>query len=282
MVPAAHVEGCTAASTTTRRVDDPFSRELLAQYDALYPGAREVHRRQRVLGPLSRAAAVGGRREEAGSLAQDDVIAALDHAQIAEGPGGPADMVPGQHHVRHAHVHRARHAAAGSRSSQPRGDRSAGAGARRCVAFDRCNRRPAPRRAGRRRVCRPRRYWIASATCGAPIASTPARSAIVRASLRMRWIGARREVELRDRALAAAPAPRRRRTQCASISARIEIRVRLALPRRARVRVRVRRVRGSRRSTRPRAATSNSSSGTAGTSTCMSMRSSSGPESLPR
>ena len=27
-------------------------------------------------------------------------IAALDHAKIAEGPGGPAEMVPGQHHVR--------------------------------------------------------------------------------------------------------------------------------------------------------------------------------------
>ena len=37
---------------------------------------------------------------EAGSLDQADVIAALDHASIAEGPGGPAEMVPGQHHVR--------------------------------------------------------------------------------------------------------------------------------------------------------------------------------------
>ena len=37
---------------------------------------------------------------EAGSLDQDDVIKALDHAKIAEGPGGPAEMVPGQHHVR--------------------------------------------------------------------------------------------------------------------------------------------------------------------------------------
>jgi branched-chain amino acid transport system substrate-binding protein len=37
---------------------------------------------------------------EAGSLDQDDVIAALDHASLAEGPGGPAEMVPGQHHVR--------------------------------------------------------------------------------------------------------------------------------------------------------------------------------------
>jgi branched-chain amino acid transport system substrate-binding protein len=25
---------------------------------------------------------------------------ALDHAGIADGPGGPAEMVPGQHHVR--------------------------------------------------------------------------------------------------------------------------------------------------------------------------------------
>ena len=38
--------------------------------------------------------------KEAGSLKQDDVIKALDHAKIAEGPGGPAEMVPGQHHAR--------------------------------------------------------------------------------------------------------------------------------------------------------------------------------------
>jgi branched-chain amino acid transport system substrate-binding protein len=37
---------------------------------------------------------------EAGSLVQEDVIAALDHAEISEGPGGPAAVVPGQHHLR--------------------------------------------------------------------------------------------------------------------------------------------------------------------------------------
>ena len=37
---------------------------------------------------------------EAGVLDQDEVIAALDHARISEGPGGAAEMVPGQHHVR--------------------------------------------------------------------------------------------------------------------------------------------------------------------------------------
>jgi branched-chain amino acid transport system substrate-binding protein len=37
---------------------------------------------------------------EAGSLDQAVVIKALDHARIAQGPGGPAEMVPGQHHAR--------------------------------------------------------------------------------------------------------------------------------------------------------------------------------------
>jgi branched-chain amino acid transport system substrate-binding protein len=38
--------------------------------------------------------------KEAGSLNQDAVIKALDHATLADGPGGSAEMVPGQHHLR--------------------------------------------------------------------------------------------------------------------------------------------------------------------------------------
>jgi branched-chain amino acid transport system substrate-binding protein len=37
---------------------------------------------------------------EAGTLDQDAVIKALDHARLTDGPGGPAAMVPGQHHLR--------------------------------------------------------------------------------------------------------------------------------------------------------------------------------------
>jgi ABC-type branched-subunit amino acid transport system substrate-binding protein len=37
---------------------------------------------------------------EAGSLDQEDVVRALDHAKITVGPGGPTEMVPGQHHDR--------------------------------------------------------------------------------------------------------------------------------------------------------------------------------------
>src|SRR5260370_34859177 len=38
--------------------------------------------------------------KEAGKLDRDAVAAALDHAKIAEGPGGPAEMVPGQRHCK--------------------------------------------------------------------------------------------------------------------------------------------------------------------------------------
>ena len=37
---------------------------------------------------------------EAGTLDQGAVIRALDHARLAEGPGGAVEMVPGQHHLR--------------------------------------------------------------------------------------------------------------------------------------------------------------------------------------
>lgn len=38
--------------------------------------------------------------KEAGTLGQAAVIKSLDRARIAQGPGGPAEMVAGQHHAR--------------------------------------------------------------------------------------------------------------------------------------------------------------------------------------
>jgi branched-chain amino acid transport system substrate-binding protein len=100
LVPAAHIEGLYSCLDYYQGVSDPFSKSLLNQYDTLYPGGpmftggsacSGLHRGLKLW-----EAAV----KEAGSLKQEDVIEALDHAKIAEGPGGPAEMVPGQHHVR--------------------------------------------------------------------------------------------------------------------------------------------------------------------------------------
>ena len=100
MVPAAHVEGLYGCLDYYQGVADPFSRKLLAQYDALFPGEAKFTAGGACTGLYRGLRLWASAVAEAQSLSQPDVIAALDHAQIAEGPGGPAAMVPGQHHAR--------------------------------------------------------------------------------------------------------------------------------------------------------------------------------------
>jgi urea transport system substrate-binding protein len=100
MVPAAHVEGLYGCLDYYQAVGDPFSRKLLARYEALYPGDAKFTGGGACSGLYRGLRLWAAAVTEAGSLEQEDVIAALDHAQIAEGPGGPAAIVPGQHHAR--------------------------------------------------------------------------------------------------------------------------------------------------------------------------------------
>jgi branched-chain amino acid transport system substrate-binding protein len=81
-------------------VSDPFSERLLDQYDALYPGHAKFTAGSACSGLYRGLRLWASAVEEAGTLDQDDVIRALDHAKLADGPGGPAEMVPGQHHTR--------------------------------------------------------------------------------------------------------------------------------------------------------------------------------------
>jgi ABC-type branched-subunit amino acid transport system substrate-binding protein len=100
MVPAAHVEGLYGCLDYYQAVEDPFSQKLLAQYDVLYPGAAKFTGGGACSGLYRGLHLWAAAVVEADSLVQEDVIAALDHAAIAEGPGGPAAVVPGQHHLR--------------------------------------------------------------------------------------------------------------------------------------------------------------------------------------
>ncbi len=109
MLPAEHIDGVYSCLDYYHAVSDPFSRRLLAQYDALYPGGSQFSGGSGSSGLYRGMQLWASAVAEAGSLTQDDVIAALDHAQITEGPGGPAAMVPGQHHVRmHMYIGQAR------------------------------------------------------------------------------------------------------------------------------------------------------------------------------
>jgi len=100
MVPAELVEGLYGCLDYYQSVSEPFSRSLLQQYDALYPGKAMFTGGGACSGLYRGLRLWESAVKEAGSLEQSDVIAALDHASIAQGPGGPAAMVPGQHHVR--------------------------------------------------------------------------------------------------------------------------------------------------------------------------------------
>ena len=100
LVPAAHVEGLYGCLDYYQEVNDPFSKGLIDQYDRLFPGSAKFTAGSACSGMYRGLRLWEAAVTEAGSLEQGDVIRALDHAKIADGPGGPAEMVPGQHHVR--------------------------------------------------------------------------------------------------------------------------------------------------------------------------------------
>lgn len=100
LVPAAHTEGLYSCLDYYQGVSDPFSRTLLDRYNKLYPGSAQFTGGSACSGLYRGLMLWAAAVTAAGSLRQDDVIEALDGARIAEGPGGPAEMVPGQHHVR--------------------------------------------------------------------------------------------------------------------------------------------------------------------------------------
>jgi branched-chain amino acid transport system substrate-binding protein len=100
LLPPAQVEGVYGCLDYYQTVSDPFSVELLNQYNKLYPGSSMLTAGSASTGTYRGLKLWEAAVKEASSLDQDAVIKALDHARISAGPGGPAEMVPGQHHAR--------------------------------------------------------------------------------------------------------------------------------------------------------------------------------------
>jgi branched-chain amino acid transport system substrate-binding protein len=100
MVPARHVEGLYSCLDFYEGVGDPFGQKLLGRYNELFPGEVKFTAGSACTGMYRGLKLWEAAVKEAGSLKQDDVVRALDHAKIDQGPGGPAEMVPGEHHVR--------------------------------------------------------------------------------------------------------------------------------------------------------------------------------------
>ena len=99
-MPAEQVEGLYSCLDYYQDLSDPFSQELLAKYNECFPGSAMFTAGSGCSGHWRALKLWEAAVKEAGSLEQEDVIKALDHAKLAMGPGGPAEMVSGEHHVR--------------------------------------------------------------------------------------------------------------------------------------------------------------------------------------
>lgn len=100
LVPAEQVEGLYSCLDWYQELNDAPSRELLAAYNARFPGHAMLTSGSGCTGHFRALKLWEAAVLEARSVERDAVVRALDHARIAVGPGGPAEMVPGQHHVR--------------------------------------------------------------------------------------------------------------------------------------------------------------------------------------
>jgi len=109
LVPAEHVEGLYSCLDWYQNVDEPFSKDLLKKYNEQFPGSAQFTAGSACSGMYRGLKLWEHAVNEAGSLNQDAVVKALNHATIANGPGGSAEMVPGQHHLRlHMYIAQAR------------------------------------------------------------------------------------------------------------------------------------------------------------------------------
>ena len=99
-LPPEHTDGLYGCIDYYQSLEDPFSKSLLGRYNARFPDGPHFSAGSGCTGMYRGLKLWEAAVTEAGSLDQAAVVAALDHATIAEGPGGPAAMVPGQHHVR--------------------------------------------------------------------------------------------------------------------------------------------------------------------------------------
>lgn len=98
---AAHeFEGLASCLDYFRAIDDKFSNDLAARYEAKFPGTVLFAAGSAATGMYRGLKLWEVAVKEAGKVDRDGVAAALDHAKIEQGPGGPAEMVPGKRHCK--------------------------------------------------------------------------------------------------------------------------------------------------------------------------------------
>lgn len=80
--------------------ENPFDAKIQAAYEKDFPGNFLFAAGSAATGTYRGLKLWEAAVKEAGKLDRESVAAALDYAKIAEGPGGPAEMVPGKRHCK--------------------------------------------------------------------------------------------------------------------------------------------------------------------------------------
>ncbi|MEX2222415.1 MAG: substrate-binding protein [Candidatus Rokuibacteriota bacterium] len=98
---AAHeFEGLASCLDYFRTIKDPFSAKLQAEYDKLYPGTVLFTAGSAATGMYRGLKLWETAVNQAKKIDRESVAAAFDRARIEQGPGGPAEMVPGKRHCK--------------------------------------------------------------------------------------------------------------------------------------------------------------------------------------
>ena len=96
------IEGLASCLDYFRAItpSEPFSAKLQAEYDKEFPGKILFAAGSAATGMYRGLKLWEAAVKQANSVEREAVAAAYDHAKIAEGPGGPAEMVPGKRHCK--------------------------------------------------------------------------------------------------------------------------------------------------------------------------------------
>ncbi|MEQ9643293.1 MAG: substrate-binding protein [Alphaproteobacteria bacterium] len=99
-VNARELEGVYSCLDFFHTVGDPFGQELIAGYNKMFPDTKYLFTAGSAATGMYRGVKLYEQAVVAtdGDLAREAVSAAIDKAEIADGPGGPAKMVPGTGH----------------------------------------------------------------------------------------------------------------------------------------------------------------------------------------
>jgi branched-chain amino acid transport system substrate-binding protein len=95
-------EGLASCLDYFKAVDaeDPGSKRIHDEYTKMFPGTILFAAGSAATGTYRGLKLWEAAVKEAGKVDRESVAHALDHAKIAEGPGGPAEMVPGKRHCK--------------------------------------------------------------------------------------------------------------------------------------------------------------------------------------